>query len=96
MSRTGFDMATLLRITGGNKSLADELIELLLSELPKHRADLNRAFAEGNLTTLAAVSHTLRGGGGGLLWRPFATKPERKTGGGSPIGRPRTDPLGPE
>ena len=35
---------------------------MLLSELPKHRADIHRAFNKGDLTGLAGFSHTLCGG----------------------------------
>lgn len=58
----GFDSEALTRITGGNTSLAEELITMLLIELPDHKADLQSAHAENNLEQVAAVSHTLCGG----------------------------------
>ena len=58
----GFDSEALIRITGGNTSLAEELIAMLLTELPAHKADLHNAHAENNLEQVATVSHTLCGG----------------------------------
>ena len=62
MTHPGFDTATLLRITGGNTSLAEELIGMLLHELPKHRAEIHRAYDAGDLVRLAEHAHTLYGG----------------------------------
>ena len=62
MIRPGFDSDTLMRITGGDLTLAEELIDMLLSELPGQRANLHRAFDEEDLKTLASVSHTMCGG----------------------------------
>lgn len=62
MAHLGFDTATLLRITGGNTSLAEELVSMLLRELPTHRANIHHAYDAGDLHSIAEISHTLYGG----------------------------------
>ncbi len=60
--RPGFDSEALIRITGGNTSLAEELVNMLLNELPTRKADIHGALQEDDLDRLVAVSHTLCGG----------------------------------
>ena len=62
MTRPGFDSETLMRVTGGDPTLAEELIDMLLSQLPEQHANIHRAFDEEDLKTLAVVSHTICGG----------------------------------
>ncbi len=55
------DAKALHALTRGNSRLAQELLDMLLAELPVHRAKIHETFHLGDLGTLAVLAHTLRG-----------------------------------
>lgn len=62
MSRAGFDPDLLKRVTDGDRALADELVTMLIAELPQHRRDIAAAVAEADLARVARLTHKLSGG----------------------------------
>ena len=57
----GFDAATLERVTGGNKRLSRELVDMLLKELPTHRQRILAAVHDDDRALLGRYCHTLAG-----------------------------------
>jgi signal transduction histidine kinase/CheY-like chemotaxis protein/HPt (histidine-containing phosphotransfer) domain-containing protein len=55
------DKSSLLEKLGGDETLYAEVIEIFLSEAPKHLAKLKIALAEGNPQTVESVAHSLKG-----------------------------------
>lgn len=56
-----YDREESIRLAGGNVRTADELLEMLLDELPERRAGLNKALSDGDLKQLGNVAHKLHG-----------------------------------
>lgn len=50
-----------LRLAGGDRTLAEELLQMLVSELPNQRRNINQAFLEHDEERLATEVHTLCG-----------------------------------
>jgi signal transduction histidine kinase/CheY-like chemotaxis protein/HPt (histidine-containing phosphotransfer) domain-containing protein len=55
------DMETLVESVGGDRALADELVELFADTAPEHVAALRNAFAAGDAVALQSAAHTLHG-----------------------------------
>ncbi len=58
---TVFKMEDLLEITGGNRTLAKEVIRLYLSSLPKFMTQIQKGIAEGDGKSVEFGSHALKG-----------------------------------
>lgn len=55
------DEDALHKLTGGNTRLAQELLDMLLTELPAHRKRIHEAYHQAEMDVLAVQAHTLRG-----------------------------------
>lgn len=55
------DEHALHKLTGGNIRLAQELLDMLLNELPAHRERIHEAYHQADMEVLAVQAHTLRG-----------------------------------
>jgi len=56
------DRAAAIAIAGGQAALADELLEMLLAELPEQQGQIAAGLAAGDLAEVAEVAHKLAGG----------------------------------
>jgi two-component system sensor histidine kinase BarA len=66
-----YDRALALSRVGGNPAIADELLELMLAELPEQRQGLLATYAEGEHKGLRRLAHRLRGSSGCCGMRPL-------------------------
>lgn len=57
-----FDRQQSIELAGGNEKLADELLPMLIEELPKHRENLLQAQQQECMDTLKKHIHKLHGG----------------------------------
>ncbi|MCP4043241.1 MAG: response regulator, partial [Gammaproteobacteria bacterium] len=56
------DQNKALKITGGREGLADELLGMLINDLPKYRTRFDKASAQRDMPTIGKIAHTLAGG----------------------------------
>jgi len=50
-----------LQLVNGNKALAQELMSMLIAELPNDKANMKAAYANGDMTSLKNMTHKLHG-----------------------------------
>lgn len=62
MTRSGVDEDLLTKVTGGDDALANELLQMLRLELPRHRREISDAVRDNDFASLATLAHTLSGG----------------------------------
>lgn len=56
-----YDREASIRLAGGNEQVADDLLAMLLAELPRQQRGLQEAFREGNMEELGRIAHKLHG-----------------------------------
>lgn len=56
-----YDREASVRLAGGNEQIADDLLAMLLAELPQQQRGLQEAFREGNMEELGRIAHKLHG-----------------------------------
>ncbi len=62
MTSSGIDADLLAKVTGGDAALADELLQMLRAELPRHRREISDAVRDADFARVATLAHTLSGG----------------------------------
>ena len=56
------DKQLALKRSAGNEKLADDLLEMLVNELPNYKTNIKNKLAEGNKEELRQIIHKLHGG----------------------------------